>query len=223
MKSAKKFVRMMALAAVCCMLLTLGVFATENGSVWVAASSAEGQTVAAIMADGTVTDGVITLTADAATLTYQDVQFNENYVAMYAVNADTDGVVRISWVAPGEIDIQGEDWLMKVNYAGNSQEAVVLTGTVTGAQIGNAPADGEDPTDPVDPTNPVDPTDPTEDGTTPTDPAATEPGANKPGNGSTDTGDNSNLLIPCVVALACAAGIAALIVVMRKDKKGGMA
>lgn len=225
MKSVKRLARMMALAAVVCIMLTMGVFAAEDGNVWLEASSVDNNTIAEIMVDDTVTNGVITLNSSADDLDYQSIELNDDYVAMYSVNADEDGVVRISWVAPGEVQVQNEDWLMKVNFSGTTDEAIVLSGNVTGGQIVDGKdEEGEEPTAPegsepsgtepgeTESTKPADPTKPAE--------------GNKPqtgGNGSTGTGDDSNLVAPIVLAVVCVCGIAAVSVVMLKQKKGGKA
>lgn len=140
MKRVKNSVRVLALVVMVCMMLTMGVFAAENGKVWVTDASADGSTVALIMTDSTVTDGVVTLTYDASKLTYEGIECNELYVAMHAVNAEEEGIVKISWVAPGEYDIDEADWLIQVNFSGTSRKEMTLEGTVTGAEIGMAPA-----------------------------------------------------------------------------------
>ena len=212
MKSVKRFARMIALAAVVCMMLTMGVLAAEDSEVWLDVSSAENNTVAALMTDGTITNGVVAVTGNADDLSYQDIELNEDYVAMYSVNADEDGVVLISWVAPGEVEVDGEDWLMKVSFTGTTEAPLVLSGKITGGVI----VDGEG----------------SEAGPEPTEPETTVPGATNPtednkgqtgGNGGTDTGDDSNILLPVILAVVCVGGIAALSVVMLKQKKGGKA
>ena len=209
MKSVKRFARMMALAVAVCMLLTLSVFATETGSFWAAESSAEGEAMAAVMGTGVVTDGVVEMTYDAEALSPEDLQVNEKYVAMYSVNAEEEGVLLIVWVAPGEIEIDGEDWLFKLGADDETAEDPT-----------EEPTEGEDPTEA-----------PTEDGEEPTEEAtegATKPEGNKKpgstgGNGSTGTGDNNRLVMLVVLAVACVAGIAAAAYVMLKGKKEGKA
>lgn len=139
MRHVKNSVRVLALVVMVCMMLTMGAFAAENGKVWVTDASADGSTVALIMTDSTVTDGVVTLTYDASKLTYEGIECNAQYVAMHAVNADEEGIVKISWVAPGEYDIDEADWLIQVNFSGTSRKNMTLEGTVTGAEIGTAP------------------------------------------------------------------------------------
>lgn len=140
MKRVRNSVRVMALALVLCMMMTMGVFAAENGSVWITETDTEAGTAAVIITDATVTDGVVEVHYDADALTYQSVTVNETYVAMHAVNADEAGVVAISWVAPGEVAPEGYDWLIQVNFAGTSDEEVTLEGTLTGGEITEAPA-----------------------------------------------------------------------------------
>ena len=213
MKSVKRFARMMALAVAVCMLLALGVFATETGSYWAAESSAEGEAMAAVMGTGVVTDGVVEMTYDADALSYQDLQVNEKYVAMYSANAEEAGVIRIAWVAPGEIEIDGEDWLFKLTTTGETDEEPT------------EPEQGEDPTEaPTEPEQGEEPTEaPAEDGEDATE-APTKPSGNKkPGSNRPGTGDNTNLTLLVALSLVCVAGIAAVATVMLKGKKEGRA
>ena len=207
MKSVKRFARMMALAVAVCMLLTLSVFATETGSFWATESSAEGEAYAAVMGSGVVTDGVVEMTYDADALSPEDLQVNDAYVAMYSANAEEAGVIRIAWVAPGEIEIDGEDWLFKLGTIGETEED---------------PTEGEDPTET--PTEGEEPTEaPAEDGEDSTE-AATKPSGNKkPGSNRPGTGDNTNITLLVVLSLVCVAGIAAVATVMLKGKKEGKA
>ena len=206
MKSVKRFARMMALAVAVCMLLTLSVFATETGSFWATESSAEGEAYAAVMGSGVVTDGVVEMTYDADALSPEDLQVNEEYVAMYSVNAEEAGVIRIAWVAPGEIEIDGEDGLFQLTTTGEPEED---------------PTEGEEPTEPEQGEEPTEA--PAEDGEDSTE-AATKPSGNKkPGSNRPGTGDNTNMTLLVVLSLVCVAGIAAVATVMLKGKKEGKA
>ena len=206
MKSVKRFARMMALAVAVCMLLTLSVFATETGSYWAAESSAEGEAYAAVVGTGVVTDGVVEMTYDADALSPEDLQVNEKYVAMYSANAEEAGVIRIAWVAPGEIEIDGEDWLFKLGTIGETEED---------------PTEGEDPTEPEQGEEPTEA--PAEDGADSTE-ATTKPSGNKkPGSNRPGTGDNTNITLLVALSLVCVAGIAIVAYVMLKGKKEGKA
>ena len=221
MKSVKRFARMMALAVAVCMLLAIGVFAAENGSVWVSVSSEEGRTTAIVKADCTVTDGNIVVTYDADALTYRGIEVNEDYVAMHSVNAEEAGVVRFAWVAPGEVEIDGEGGIVLISFSGESDEAPVLNGTVTDAEIVDEPAQGEEPTEPEEGENPTEA--PAEDGEDATQ-APTKPSGNKkPGSNRPGTGDTANITLLVVLSLVCVAGIAAVVTVMVKGKKEGKA
>ena len=140
MKRVRNSVRMLSLALVLCMVLAMGVFAAEPGSVWITETDTDNGTVAAIVTDTTVTDGVVEVAYDADKLTYQGVTAQDATVAMYAVNADEPGIVRISWVAPEAFTPAGNEWLLQVSFAGTSDEEVTLEGTVTGGEITEAPA-----------------------------------------------------------------------------------
>ena len=211
MKSVKRFARMMALAVAVCMLLTLSVFATETGSFWATESSAEGEAYAAVMGSGVVTDGVVEMTYDADALSPEDLQVNDEYVAMYSANAEEAGVIRIAWVAPGEIEIDGEDWLFQLTTTGETEED---------------PTEGEDPTEaPTEPEQGEEPTEaPAEDGEDATQAPTTKPAGNKkPGSNRPGTGDNTNITLLVALSLVCVAGIAAVVTVMVKGKKEGKA
>ena len=216
MKSVKRFARMMALAVAVCMLLTLSVFATETGSFWATESSAEGEAYAAVMGSGVVTDGVVEMTYDADALSPEDLQVNEEYVAMYSANAEEAGVIRIAWVAPGEIEIDGEDWLFQLTTTGETEEDPTEDPTET-------PTEGEEPTEA--PTEGEEPTEaPAEDGEDATQAPTTKPAGNKkPGSNRPGTGDNTNMTLLVVLSLVCVAGIAAVATVMLKGKKEGKA
>ena len=217
MKSVKRFARMMALAVAVCMLLTLSVFATETGSYWATESSAEGEAYAAVMGSGVVTDGVVEMTYDADALSPEDLQVNDAYVAMYSVNAEEAGVIRIAWVAPGEIEIDGEDWLFQLTTTGETEED-----PTEGEDPTETPTEGEDPTEPEQGEEPTEA--PAEDGEDATQAPTTKPAGNKkPGSNRPGTGDNTNITLLVVLSLVCVAGIAAVVCVMLKGKKEGKA
>ena len=216
MKSVKRFARMMALAVAVCMLLTLSVFATETGSFWATESSAEGEAYAAVMGSGVVTDGVVEMTYDADALSPEDLQVNDAYVAMYSANAEEAGVIRIAWVAPGEIEIDGEDWLFQLTTTGETEED-----PTEGEDPTEAPTEGEEPTEPEQGEEPTEA--PAEDGEGATQ-APTKPSGNKkPGSNRPGTGDNTNITLLVALSLVCVAGIAAVVCVMLKGKKEGKA
>ena len=217
MKSVKRFARMMALAVAVCMLLTLSVFATETGSFWATESSAEGEAYAAVMGSGVVTDGVVEMTYDADALSPEDLQVNEEYVAMYSANAEEAGVIRIAWVAPGEIEIDGEDWLFQLTTTGETEED-----PTEGEDPTETPTEGEEPTEPEQGEEPTEA--PAEDGEDSTEAPTTKPAGNKkPGSNRPGTGDNTNITLLVVLSLVCVAGIAAVVTVMLKGKKEGKA
>lgn len=134
MKYVRKAATGLVLAAMLCMVLATAAFAAGTGSLWVNVVKSEG-TSALIVTDATVTDGVVKLTYDSTALTYQEVVVAEEYVAMYAVNAEEAGTVLISWVAPEAYALDGEAVsLMQVNFTGTSNAGITLTGTAHDAQ-----------------------------------------------------------------------------------------
>lgn len=137
MKRVKKTARTFVLAIMICMMFVCAAFAAENGSLWIAAdesSTGEG-TIASIVTDTTVTDGLVEVHYDSEALTFESVETVGEYVAMYAVNADTEGVVKISWVAPGPYESDGSAiCLIRVNFSGVEEDSsLTITGTATGA------------------------------------------------------------------------------------------
>ena len=118
------------MAAALIMALTAAVSAAENGQAWLVVEPDEGTTVS-LKVDTAVTDGVITVTYDAAALTYGGITVAEGQVANYAVNAQTPGTLRIGWVGPGaEVPADGAV-LITLEFTGTEQtNSVTMTGTV---------------------------------------------------------------------------------------------
>lgn len=133
MKIARKVVTVLTMAALLCTLFAATAFAAESGSLWAAVEQSEG-TVALIVTDTTVTDGVVKVTYDSSVLTYESTEVTAEYVAMYAVNAEEAGVVLISWVAPGPYELKDESvCLIRVNFSGKEEKnSITLTGTAHG-------------------------------------------------------------------------------------------
>ncbi len=131
MKRVKKTIRSLVMMLLVCAMLTGMVFAAGDGSVWLNTTETSTQAPKAwIVADTTVTDGQVELYYDSESLTYEGVEVNEAYVAKYAVNAETLGVVKIAWVAPEAYEADAAHWLVKVTFSGEG--AVAMTGTVNG-------------------------------------------------------------------------------------------
>lgn len=130
MKIARKAAAVITMAALICTLLATAAFAAETGSLWVTVEQNEG-TAALIVTDTVVTDGVVKLTYDSSKLTYESVEVTEDYVALYAVNAEEAGTVLISWVSPGEYTLKGDAvCLIRVNFSGVEENSTI---TLTGA------------------------------------------------------------------------------------------
>lgn len=132
MKRVNKLIRALVMVMVVCAMLTSFVFAAGEGSLWIRNMESEQGTTAWIVTDTAVTDGLVELRYDPAVLTYESVEVNEVNVAMYAVNADEAGLVKISWVAPGETVPEENQWLIKVSFAGEGD--VTLSGSVNGGE-----------------------------------------------------------------------------------------
>lgn len=139
MKTMKRVVRSLIVTVLCCAALVVTAFAATEPSAWVQLSENGGNTAAQIMSDAAVTDGVLELTYDSSKLTYQNVTADEAHVAMISVNAEQEGIVRISWVAPdrGQAVEEGA-LLMQVNFTGKAgTRDVALDGSANDAD-GNA-------------------------------------------------------------------------------------
>lgn len=146
MKRVKKMTRTLVLAALLAVMLATAAMAAGDGSVWLNTTETDQNTAALVVTDTTVTDGIVELTYDSSALTYQGVAVTEGYVAMYAVNADEEGVVKISWVAPEAYQTDGSGIsLIQVNFAGTEEESSLALSAVAhdaeGAEValGTAP------------------------------------------------------------------------------------
>ena len=130
MNCVKKTVRMTTILVLICMMLASTVFAASEGSVWFNPVQIDNQTTVYVVTDATVTDGLIEVIFDSEAMSYQGIEVNDALVAMYAVNADVAGTVKIGWVAPGEVASDENQWLFKVALSGVGE--VTLSGAING-------------------------------------------------------------------------------------------
>lgn len=130
MNCVKKTVRMTTILVLICMMLASTVFAASEGSVWFNPVQTDNQTTVYVVTDATVTDGLIEVIFDSEAMSYQGIEVNDALVAMYAVNADVAGTVKIGWVAPGEVTSDENQWLFKVALSGVGE--VTLSGAING-------------------------------------------------------------------------------------------
>lgn len=130
MNCVKKTVRMTTILVLICMMLASTVFAASEGSVWFNPVQTDNQTTVYVVTDATVTDGLIEVIFDSEAMSYQGIEVNDALVAMYAVNADVAGTVKIGWVAPGEVASDENQWLFKVALSGVGE--VTLSGAING-------------------------------------------------------------------------------------------
>lgn len=154
MKIARKIVAMLTMTILLCVLLASTAFAAETGSMWVAVEQDEG-TEALITTDTIVTDGVVKVSYNSELLTYESIEISQTYVAMYAVNAEEPGVVRISWVGKGDQELEDDAvCLIRLNFTGTGENnQIVLTGSAHGADGSTLTlADDSDTTAPEDST-----------------------------------------------------------------------
>lgn len=107
MKSVNKLLRLLAMVLVIGMMMATVAFAAETGKVWLSITGSEEDTVALIVTDTTVTDGLVKVTYDPEAMTYKGTEVTGEYVAMFSVNAEEAGTVLISWVAPEAYEADG--------------------------------------------------------------------------------------------------------------------
>lgn len=210
MRSARRAVCVVSVLVLVCMMLSAVAFADESGKVWLKLDqSEEGNAATLIVTDTTVTDGVVTVTYDADALTYEGVEVTDRYVAMYAVNAETAGEVRISWVAPEAYEADGSALeLIQVNFSGEADvDSVELSGSAFDAE-GN-----EIPVGPNQESGGESGSDETTEATEPT-----QDGSGEGGNGSNaDTGDDFLVTSAMGAAILCMAGMAAMVAAIKKE------
>ena len=140
MKAVNKLLRLLAVVLVISMMMATVAFAAETGKVWISvAESANGKdTVALILTDTTVTDGLVKVTYDPEALTYQGVMVSSEYVAMHSVNAEEPGTVLIAWVAPEAFEADGSALtLIEVLFEGVQEENTLEAAGVAQDAEGN--------------------------------------------------------------------------------------
>lgn len=136
MKNARKTLCAMIVVIALCAMLVMPVSAAETGNLWLNAAGAQQNTTIVVCADTTVTNGMVELHYDASQLTYKSVTVSDKYVAKVAVNTDTEGVVKIAWVAPGYYEAdKAEMALITVRFEGVTEtDEVAVTGNVYDAE-----------------------------------------------------------------------------------------
>ena len=141
MKHVNKLLRLLAVVLVMTLMMATVAFAAETGKVWISTSESEEGTVAMILTDTTVTDGLVKVTYDPEVLTYKEVKVNSQYVAMHSVNAEEAGTVLIAWVAPEAYETDGSVLtLIEVIFEGVQEENTLeATGVAQDAEGNEMP------------------------------------------------------------------------------------
>ena len=141
MKRVNKLLRLLAVVLVMTLMMATVAFAAETGKVWISTSESEEGTVAMILTDTTVTDGLVKVTYDPEVLTYKEVKVNSQYVAMHSVNAGEAGTVLIAWVAPEAYEADGSVLtLIEVIFEGVQEENTMeATGVAQDAEGNELP------------------------------------------------------------------------------------
>ena len=141
MKRVNKLLRLLAVVLVMTLMMATVAFAAETGKVWISTSESGEGTVAMILTDTTVTDGLVKVTYDPEVLTYKEVKVNSQYVAMHSVNAEEAGTVLIAWVAPEAYEADGSVLtLIEVIFEGVQEENTLeATGVAQDAEGNELP------------------------------------------------------------------------------------
>jgi hypothetical protein len=144
MKFAKKAVTAMLLAALMIVMLPVSAFAAEDGKLWLSVSEENGETAALVVANTQVTDGLVVVTYDSEALTYIGLTAMDDCVAKFAVNSDESGIVKISWVAPGPYEVDGNAFaIFNLQFEGVDEESTVKLNGVAHDDAGNVVSVGE--------------------------------------------------------------------------------
>lgn len=144
MKFAKKAVTAMLLAALMIVMLPVSAFAAEDGKLWLSVSEENGETAALVVANTQVTDGLVVVTYDSEALTYIGLTAMDDCVAKFAVNSDESGIVKISWVAPGPYEVDGNAFaIFNLQFEGVEEESTVKLNGVAHDDAGNVVSVGE--------------------------------------------------------------------------------
>ncbi len=112
--------------------------AAESGAVWFETAASDSGLTVSVWTDAPVASGVLTFTFDRKVLTFVQEQVDESYVLAHAVNAQTVGTVRISWIAPEGMDAQGAHMLLQLHFTGTDDASLLIQGsaaTVTGESV----------------------------------------------------------------------------------------
>jgi hypothetical protein len=138
MRKMSKILCALVVVVVLCSMMAVSAFAADAGSMWLnnETNTQQGNTSVVIYADTTVTNGMVELRYDSDKLTYSSVSVSEEYVGVFAVNNDTEGVVKIAWVAPGAYETDGTGIaLITVNFVGNAGDSqITFSGNVYDAE-----------------------------------------------------------------------------------------
>ncbi len=136
MRIARKMLCAMIVVIALCALLVTPAFAAETGNLWLNVAEAQAGSTVVVCADTTVTNGMVELRYDSSKLTYKSVTTNDAYVSVVAVNTDTEGVVKIAWVAPGYYEVDGTSMaLINVLFEGVADaDEIIVTGNVYDAE-----------------------------------------------------------------------------------------
>lgn len=133
MRTAKKMICTLVMAALLLTVMSTSVFATEGSSAWLQVdTSEENVTIVSIIADTTVTDALISVTYDAETLSFAGLEPNADCVAYSSFNADEAGTIKLAWVSSSDYEAKGV-CLFTLVFNGVSDVEISMAGQLTGS------------------------------------------------------------------------------------------
>lgn len=234
----KKLLATMMTVLFCAMMPMSALAATVDNDVWIDAKSGTvngSQLVVSVETNGKATDGLLKITYDssAVSCTEESVVFDES-VEMYSVNAEEEGVLKISYLSGDAIpaggfvdvnftvaseDISAEDAGVKLSGEANTADGSSLTVGMKGEASDDNKPGGNEPGD--------------------NKPGDNKPGDNKPGgngnkpggntsgnnqtpdkNGSVaGTGDANSVVLPIAALLAAGTLAGAMVFYRKKESK----
>lgn len=130
MKHMRKLIWVLVLALA--MNLCLAVSAAEDPTgIWLNTEETGNEVIVSVCSNTVIADGLIKLSFDSSALTFVDLTVDSRYVAAHAVNPQESGVVKITWIAPGEYQLEEESHvLMQLRFTGTMPEELTLSGVV---------------------------------------------------------------------------------------------
>ena len=144
MRTAKRTLVTLVMAALLLTMLGTSVFAAEPSRAWLKVTpSAHGTTLVSVMADIAVTDAYLEVTFDSSVYGYVSAEVDSTYVDVYSINADEAGKIKIAFVAEGDYEAAETGVvLITIIFNGQGEAMPAMSGQLHDSQ-GNALSVGE--------------------------------------------------------------------------------